>query len=167
MKFFCKCLFNPFGLWCCSNPLFSYWFMSEWSIHHWDKILKSCTAIFCIRSVYICFIYLSVLMLYAYTLIFFFLFSAVPPYMEFPGQGSDPRHSCNLSQLWQCQILKPLCQTRNRTCIPELPRCWWSHCTTAGTNDNLCRKPYLIYKKISRSNVLDSRSIQVCRTQCQ
>ena len=69
--------------------------------------------------------------------------------MEVPGLGTelelqlqacttatarqDPSHICGLhhssQQHW---ILNPLCQAKDRTCIPELPRCW-SHCTTAGT----------------------------------
>ena len=36
-------------------------------------------------------------------------------------------------QLWQCRILNPLCQAGDGTCVPELPRCHRSHCTTAGT----------------------------------
>ena len=46
--------------------------------------------------------------------------------MEFPGQGSDPSHSCDLPvpQLLQHQILYPL--------FLALQRCCQSHCTTAG-----------------------------------
>ena len=36
-------------------------------------------------------------------------------------------------QLWQRRILNSLCQARDRTCIPALPKCHRSHCTTAGT----------------------------------
>jgi len=36
-------------------------------------------------------------------------------------------------QLWQHQILNPLCQARDRTSVPVLPRCHPSCCTTAGT----------------------------------
>lgn len=38
-------------------------------------------------------------------LFFFYLFLAVPHHTEFPGQGSDPNHSCNLH--WQSPILNP------------------------------------------------------------
>ena len=36
-------------------------------------------------------------------------------------------------QLWQCQILNPLCWARDRTCIPVLQRCCQSHYATTGT----------------------------------
>ena len=36
-------------------------------------------------------------------------------------------------QLRQCRILNPLYWARDRTCIPALPGCCQSRCTTAGT----------------------------------
>ena len=48
-------------------------------------------------------------------------------HMEFPGQGSDPRHSCDL---W---ILNPLCWAGDGTCVSVLQRCHQSCCTTAGS----------------------------------
>ena len=46
--------------------------------------------------------------------------------MGFPGKGSD------FASL-QLQVLNPLCQAGDRTCIPELHRHHGFHCTTAGT----------------------------------
>ena len=45
-----------------------------------------------------------------------FYFFATPWHMEFPGQGSDPSSSCD-------QILNPLCEAGNRTCVLALQRC--------------------------------------------
>ena len=36
-------------------------------------------------------------------------------------------------QMQQCQILNPLIRSGDQTCIPVLPRCRRSRCTTAGT----------------------------------
>ena len=57
------------------------------------------------------------------------LFLAAPWRMEFPGQGSDPscsrNVSCNTRSLTHC--------AGDRTCDPALPRRRRSCCTTAGT----------------------------------
>ena len=36
-------------------------------------------------------------------------------------------------KLWKHWILNPLCQARDWTCVPVLPKCWPSCCITAGT----------------------------------
>ena len=59
-----------------------------------------------------------------------FSFLATPQHMEFPGQGSDPSSSCYLRQR---QILNPLYQAKDQTCIPALKRYLWSPCATAET----------------------------------
>ena len=62
-----------------------------------------------------------------------FLFLGVPWLMEFPGQGSDPSHSCNLR--YSCGntgFFNPLGWVRNQTCILALERHHWYCCTTAG-----------------------------------
>ena len=48
------------------------------------------------------------------------------------GIRSEPQLSPRL-QLWQCQILNPLCWARDQTCVPALSRHRWSYCTTAWT----------------------------------
>ena len=49
-----------------------------------------------------------------------------------PGIRSKPQMRPK-PQLQQCQILNPLCQPRDWTCIPTLPRRCLSCCTTAGS----------------------------------
>ena len=57
-------------------------------------------------------------------------------------------------QLWQHQILNPLCWAGDQTCIPALPRCLWP-CATAGTAENsqfksgICSQKILISKKLN------------------
>ena len=61
-------------------------------------------------------------------------FPSSPQHMEFPGQGSDLRCSCNLSR--SCGITSSLTHSAgpgNRTWVPALPRHHQSRCTTAGT----------------------------------
>ena len=61
---------------------------------------------------------------------FFFTFFVTPWHMEFPGQELVliPK-----LQLWQHQIFNPLCWARDETCVPVLPRCHPSRCTTLET----------------------------------
>ena len=56
----------------------------------------------------------------------FFPFSILAVHMEFPGRRSDLSHSWSNSRSLTYQAM-------DRTCIPALQRCHWSHCTTAGT----------------------------------
>lgn len=58
---------------------------------------------------------------------FIFSFLAAPTHMEFPGQGSDPSHSHDLSKL-QLQLPGSLIH-----CVQVLPRCYQSCCITVGT----------------------------------
>ena len=56
--------------------------------------------------------------------------------MAFGVPGPGARSELQLwpeLQLQQHQILNPLCQARDGTCVPVLPRRHRSHCTTAGT----------------------------------
>lgn len=73
---------------------------------------------------------------YTADLLFFSLyFLASPQHMEFPGLGSAPNHSCDLSPkllLWQGRILNLLCLVVDRTCILALLRCC-QYCVTVGT----------------------------------
>ena len=48
-----------------------------------------------------------------------------------PGISYEPQ-SKPKPQLWQCQILNPMCWAGDRTCVPSLPRCCLSCCVTAG-----------------------------------
>jgi len=46
----------------------------------------------------------------------------------------DPSHVCDLHHSsWQCQILNPLIEARNRTCNLTAPSQISFHCTTMGT----------------------------------
>ena len=64
---------------------------------------------------------------------FFCLFVFGCPEAELLGRGSDPiQQPWTKPQLWQRQILNPLCQAGDRTCIPVLLRCCWFCCATAG-----------------------------------
>ena len=49
-----------------------------------------------------------------------------------PGIRSEPRLRPK-PKLWQRQIPNPMCQARDQTCVPVLPRLHQSLCTTAGT----------------------------------
>ena len=49
-----------------------------------------------------------------------------------PRIGSNPQLQPK-PQLWQHWFLNPLCQARDQTCVPVLPRCHLSHCVTVGT----------------------------------
>ena len=64
---------------------------------------------------------------------FFFSFGHPTAY-RIPGSGirSEPQ-SWPMPPLWQRKILNLLCQARDQTCVPALPRCCQSHCTTVGT----------------------------------
>ena len=66
---------------------------------------------------------------------FFFPFSflAIPHGVPGPGIRSELK-SWPKPQVWQRQILNPLCQAQDQTCVPALPRCGRSHCTTAKTH---------------------------------
>ena len=47
---------------------------------------------------------------------------------------SDPSHVCDLHHsLWQCHILNPLSEARDRTLNLMVPRQIRFHCTTMGT----------------------------------
>ena len=59
------------------------------------------------------------------------LFLAAAWHVEFPGEGSDPSHSCNLC--YSCsnaRSFNPLCQARDQTCVLVPQRHYGSHCTT-------------------------------------
>ena len=64
----------------------------------------------------------------------FFVWRGAPSDMEFPGQGSDPSHNCDLC--YSCHstsFLNPLCRARNWTCFLALQRYRQSHYATVGT----------------------------------
>ena len=66
---------------------------------------------------------------------YFFLFWLPCGSMECLGQGSDLSHSCNLCLSHGCsnaRFLNPLGWAGDQTCLPALPRCYQSHCTTVG-----------------------------------
>ena len=65
---------------------------------------------------------------------FLFFFFGHPMAYGVPGPGIrfQPK-SRPKQQLWQCQILNPLCQAGDRTCLPALPRRHPPRCATAGT----------------------------------
>ena len=63
-----------------------------------------------------------------------FSFLAAPWHMEFPGQGSEPSHSCDpYCSYNNARSFNPLCQARDRTCILVLQRQCRTHCATVGT----------------------------------
>ena len=67
---------------------------------------------------------------------FFFFFSllAIPKYMEFPGQGSDPRHSCDIwGSCAYARSSNPLCPAGDWTCVLVLQRHCWFPCFTVRT----------------------------------
>ena len=73
-------------------------------------------------------------------LFFLFLFSFFLNFFGLPVAHRAPRPGIRPKpQLWtklqlqQCWILKSLCQAGDQTQVSALPRCYWSHCTTAGT----------------------------------
>ena len=53
-----------------------------------------------------------------------------------PGIRSEPNLRTK-PPLWQWRIPNPLCQAGDQTCVPVLPRCCWSHCTTLGAPNPL------------------------------
>ena len=61
----------------------------------------------------------------------FFLF-IIAPRPPSPGIRPTPQLPTKLP-LQQRWILKSLCQAGDQTQVSALPRCYWSHCTTAGT----------------------------------
>ena len=65
---------------------------------------------------------------------FFLFIFGHPSAYGVPGSGvrSEPQVQPK-QQLWQRQILNPLCWAGDQTCIPALPRHRQSHCTTGGT----------------------------------
>ena len=66
--------------------------------------------------------------------LFVFSFLAIPRHMEFLGQGSGLRHSCDLcSSCSNTGSFNPLFQARNQTCILVLQRHHHSCCPTVGT----------------------------------
>ena len=68
-----------------------------------------------------------------YILIFFFFFGHPMVYgVPGPGIRSEPQ-LWPKPQVWQCQILNPLCRARDRTCTPLFPRHLWSRCAMVGT----------------------------------
>ena len=56
-------------------------------------------------------------------------FGATPWHMEFPGQGSNPSHNCNL----RCSCGNPLCWAGDWTWVLALQRHHRSHWATVGT----------------------------------
>ena len=69
---------------------------------------------------------------------FFFFFGCVTAYgIPRPGIRSELQLQ-PVPQLWQCQILNPLCWTGDRTCVPTLQRHLWFCCTTVGSPVNFC-----------------------------
>lgn len=74
--------------------------------------------------------------------IFFFFFGHPEAFgVSRPGIISELQLQPEL-QLWQYQVLNPLCQAGERTCSPVLPRCCWFCCTTIGISSTfkiLCR----------------------------
>ena len=66
--------------------------------------------------------------------IFIFSFFGCPTAYGIPRRGI--RHELQLwfkPQLYQCWILNPLCWAGDWTCVPALPRRYWSLCATSGT----------------------------------
>ena len=64
-----------------------------------------------------------------------FSFFGRPAAYVVPGSGI--RSELQLwpkAQLWQCQVLNPLCRAGDGSCAPLLPRHRQSHCTTAGNS---------------------------------
>ena len=58
---------------------------------------------------------------------FIFFFLATLQHMEFLGQGPRSRLQLQfMPQLWKYQILNPLCQAGDWTCVLALQRCHWS-----------------------------------------
>ena len=60
--------------------------------------------------------------------LFFFSFFGCPTACGVPGPAIRTK-----LQSQQCQILNPMCQGGDWTCIPGLQRLLWSHCATTGT----------------------------------
>ena len=51
-----------------------------------------------------------------------------------PGPGIRSKLQLQaMPQLWQCQILNPLCWAGDQTCIPVLQKCRSFHCVIVGT----------------------------------
>ena len=62
---------------------------------------------------------------------FFFSFCFLFWHMEFPGQGLDPSHRCNLCYSHgNAKSFNPLFRARDWTCVLTLQRCCQSHCAT-------------------------------------
>ena len=68
-------------------------------------------------------------------LFFFLFFLAAPWRMEFPGQGSDPNHSCNPHHgCVSATSFKPLLlKARDWTCVLVLQRCRRCCCAAVGS----------------------------------
>ena len=66
---------------------------------------------------------------------FFFFFHFWPPHSirSFQARIRSELQLQPKPQLWQCQILNPLCWARNQTFVLAPPRHRQSHCTTVGT----------------------------------
>ena len=57
---------------------------------------------------------------------------ASPWHIEFLDHRSYLSQLWSKPQLWQCQILNPLCKAGIQTCVPTLQRCRWSCCAKLG-----------------------------------
>ena len=65
---------------------------------------------------------------------FFLSFLATLLHMEVPRPGvRSELHLGPALQVWQCQILNPLCKAGDQTCVPALQRYHQSCCATMGT----------------------------------
>ena len=72
--------------------------------------------------------------LFFFSFLFFFFFSAALEHMEFPGQGSDLSHSCDLCRsCGNAGSFNPLYQAGDWTCVSAFQRHCQSCCTTAET----------------------------------
>ena len=98
--------------------------------------------------------YPEVELLHHMVVLFFFFssFLAAHQHMEFPGQGSDLNHSFDLSFDLPTTVATldsyVTLLDGDRTCIPALPRCHRSCCTTTGTPIfNFSRKLHTVFHR--------------------
>ena len=107
---------------------FFFFFFGRWMIFHCVYVLHLLYSLVCGWT----FRLFPCLVCHFYYFLFF-SFLAAPLHMA-PGPGiSYEPHSQPKPQLLQRWILNLLCHSRDRTCIPTLPKCCRSHCATAGT----------------------------------
>ena len=78
--------------------------------------------------------------------LFFGPFSATPRHMEFPGQRSDPSHSCNLHWNWDAESFN---QAGDGTCILVLQRHSQSCCATVRTRMFFCSFCNFLKRKLN------------------